>query len=177
MLVSVHRMLRQGMFDRFRLARRCKGWRNMQSGGTAILNSLRIVMVFLVAGMSLATDPAFGEESPEDLQAMARLFAALEARNQKAYCATMQSPAYTDYLSRVCQTNVKNTLKKSEDCAAERVALEVKASAEQCLALSPDELEKVALRWQDSRKAVFEQMTAEGLNGEKLMREERSRLP
>jgi hypothetical protein len=57
------------------------------------------------------------------------------------------------------------------------VALEVKARAEQCLALSPDELEKVALRWQDSRKAVFEQMTAEGLNGEKLMREERSRLP
>ncbi len=142
-----------------------------------MMNSLRIVVVFLVAGMSLATDPAFGEESTEDLQAMARMFAALEARNQKAYRATMQGSAYTDYLSRVCQTNVKNTLKKSEDCTAERVALEVKARAEQCLALSPDELEKVALRWQDSRKALFEDMTARSLDVEKLVREERSRLP
>ena len=134
-------------------------------------------MVFLVAGMSLATAPVFGAEPTEDLQAMVRMFAALEARNQNAYCATMQSPAYTDYLSLVCRTNVKNRLKKSEDCTAERVALEVKASAEQCLALSPDELETVALRWQDSRKAVYEQMTAEGLDVEKLVREERKQLP
>jgi hypothetical protein len=141
-----------------------------------MLNSLRIVMVSLVVGVARTTAPAFGEESPEDLQAMARLFAALEARNQKAYCATMQNPAYTDYLSRVCLTNVKNTLKKSEDCTAERVALEVKASVQQCLAMSPDELEKVALRWQDSRKALFEQMTAEGLDVEKLVREERKKL-
>lgn len=142
-----------------------------------MMNSLRIVMVCLVASMSLATDPAFGEESPEDLQAMARLFAAVEARNQNAFCATMQSPAYTDYLSRVCQTNVKNTLKKSEDCTAERVALEVKANAEQCLALSPDEFEQMALRGQDSRKAFFEEMSAKGLDVETLVREERSRLP
>lgn len=142
-----------------------------------MMNSLRIAEVFLVVGMLLATAPVFGAEPIEDLRAMVRMFAALEARNQNAYCTVMQSPAYTDYLSLVCQTNVKNKLKKSEDCTAESVALEVKASAEQCLALSPDELEKVALRWQDSRKAVFEQMTAEGLDVEKLVREERSRLP
>jgi hypothetical protein len=35
----------------------------------------------------------------------------------------------------------------------------------------------VSLRWQDSRKALFEQMTAEGLDVEKLVREERSRMP
>lgn len=141
------------------------------------MNRLRIVMVFLVAGMALATDPVFGAESTEDLQAMARMFAALEARNQKAYCATMQGPAYTDYLSHVCQSYVANKLKKSEDCRTESVALEVKASAEQCLAMSPDELEKVALRWQDSRKAVFDDMTARGLDGEKLVLEERNKLP
>lgn len=141
-----------------------------------MMNSLRIVMVFLVTGMALTTAPVFGAESIEDLQAMVRMLAALEARNQKAYCATMQSPAYTDYLSRVCQSYVANKLKKSEDCTTESVALEVKASAEQCLAMSPDELEKVALRWQDSRKAVFEEMTAKGLDVEKLVREELKKL-
>ena len=142
-----------------------------------MMNSLRIVMAFLVTGMALTAAPVFGAESIEDLQTMVRMLAALEARHQKAFCATMQSPAYTDYLSRVCQTNVKNTLKKSEDCTEDRVALEVKARAEQCLALSPDELEKVALRWQDSRKALFEDMTARGLDVETLVREERKKLP
>lgn len=141
-----------------------------------MMNSLRIVMMFLVAGMSLATAPVLGAESTEDLQAMVRMLAALEARHQKAFCATMQSPAYTDYLSRVCQTNVKNTLKKSEDCIEDRVALEVKASAEQCLAMSSDEFEKAALRWQDSRKAFFEEMSAKGLDVEKLVQEERKQF-
>ncbi len=142
-----------------------------------MLNSLRIMKVFLVTGMALTTAPVLGAESIEDLQAMVRMLAALEARHQKAFCATMQSPAYTNYLSRVCQTNVKNTLKKSEDCTEDRVALEVTASAKQCLAMSPDELEQVALRGQDSRKAFFEEMSAKGLDIEKLVREERSRLP
>jgi hypothetical protein len=106
---------------------------------------------------------------------MARMFVALEARDQKGYCTAMYGPAYTEYLARVCQAAVQHQLKKPENCTAESVAQELKTDHDQCLAMSSAELDKAALRWQEGRKAFLEKMAAQGMDGEKLLQEERAK--
>ena len=138
--------------------------------------AIRISWAFLITGMSLATTPVLGAEPTEDMRTFVRMFAALEARDHKGYCAAMHGAPYAGYLDRVCQSAVQNKLKKPEDCSPERITQQVKVDTAQCLAMPAAEFEKTALRGREASKAFVKQMTAQGVDGDKLLQEERAKI-
>jgi hypothetical protein len=136
-------------------------------------NSIRIALASLGAVLSLAAVPVQSAEPTETMRTMARTFAALEARDQKGYCAAMHGASYAEYLNRVCQSAVQNRLKKPEDCSPENTARELKADTDKCLAMSAAEFEKKVLDGREGSKAFFKEMAAHGVDGEKLMQDAR----
>ncbi len=141
-----------------------------------MINIIRIALASLVAGMSLATAPVQSAEPTETMRTFARMIATLEARDQKGYCAAMHDAPYVGYLSRVCLAAVQNSVKKPEDCTPARIAQQVEADTEQCLAMPAAEFEKTALRGREGTKAFVTEMTAQGVDGEKLLQEERAKI-
>ena len=137
---------------------------------------LRIAVAFLIASSTLVVPVAVAAEATEDMRTAARVFATLEAGNLKGYCATMAGAPYVDYLNRVCQSAVQNRMKKPEDCSPENIARQSKTDQGQCLAMPAAEFEKTALRGQEGSKAFVKQMAAQGVDGERLIREERAKL-
>jgi hypothetical protein len=129
----------------------------------------------MITGMPLATTPVLGAESTEDMRTFARMFTTLEARDLKGYCAAMHGAPYAGYLDRVCQLAVQNKLKKPEDCSPESIAEQVKIDNGQCLAMPAAEFEKTALRGREASKAFVKEMAAQGVDGDKLLQEERSK--
>jgi hypothetical protein len=126
------------------------------------------------AGMSVAALPAPAAEPTEEMRTFARMFATLEARDLKGYCAAMHGAPYAGYLSRVCKSAIQNKLKKPEDCSQESIAQQVKADAGQCLAMRAGEFEKKVQRGAEASQSFVKQMTAQGVDGEKLLQEERA---
>lgn len=137
---------------------------------------IRIALTFLVTGTSLAAPPVQDAELTEDMRALARMYAALDARDQKAYCGSMHATAYADYVDRACQFAIKVKLKQPEDCSQERIAQEVKQDAAECLAMPADEFEKKAFNGREVRAALVKQMQEHGVDGEKLLQEERAKI-
>jgi hypothetical protein len=139
-------------------------------------NSIRTTLAFLAAGLSLASAPIHAADPTKDMRTFARMFAMLEARDHKGYCAAMHGDAYVGYLNRVCQSAVQNRLKKPEDCSSENIARQLKADADKCLAMPATEFNQAVLRGREGSKAFVEQMTAQGVDGEKLLREEQAKM-
>lgn len=132
-----------------------------------------ISLVFLITGLSFATVPVQGAEPTEDMRQLARMFAALEAGDLKGYCSSMHTTSYADYLSRVCQSSVQHKLKQPEDCLPERIAQDAKTDAVQCLAMPAAEFDEIAQSVREGSKKFAAEMAAQGVDGEKLLREER----
>ncbi len=138
-------------------------------------NGARIAFSILVV-MLLATTSAQGAEPTEDMRTMARMLAALEARDLNGYCADIHdAPPYAGYLSRVCQYAVQNKLKQPEDCSPGNITLQIQADRKACLAMTPEEFEKTALRWREGIDSFIKGMAAQDIDGEKLLQEERAR--
>jgi len=140
-----------------------------------MINGIRIALAFLITSISLATTPVLGAEPTEDMRTFARMFATLEARDHKGYCAAMHGAAYAGYLNRVCQSAVQNNLKKPEDCSPEHMTRQLKVDSDKCLAMPAAEFEKTALRGREGSKTFVKQMSAQGVDGEKLLQEERAK--
>ena len=117
--------------------------------------------------ITLAADPT------ADMRALARTFASLEANDLKGFCAAMHGPAYADYLSRVCQSAVQHKLKQSDACTPELIVQEAKADKEQCLQMPAAEFEEKVRVGRKRIKTFIEDMTAQGVDGEKLLHDER----
>jgi len=139
-------------------------------------SKIQIASAFLVVMSALVVPVAKGAEPTDDMRTAARVFATLEAGNLKGYCATMTGPPYVDYLNRVCQSAVQNRMKKLEDCSPENIARQIKTDQGQCLAMPAAEFEKTVLRGQEGSKAFVKQLAAQGVDGERLIREERAKL-
>ena len=136
----------------------------------------RAASPFVFVGFTLLNQTAFGADITDDMRLMARVYATLEARNQKAYCSAMHGVAYVDYLNKVCQSAVQNKVKKSDECSQERIAQEVKADTGKCLAMPPAEFEKTALRGDEGSKGFVKKMAEQGVDGKKLLQDERAKL-
>lgn len=134
------------------------------------------VLAFLITGATLATSPVLGAEPTEEMSTLARMFATLEARDLKGYCAAMHGAPYVGYLDRVCQSAVQNRVKKPEECAQQSIAQQVELDNGQCLAMSAVEFEKTALRGAEGSKAFVKKMAAQSIDGEKLIRDEGAKL-
>jgi len=136
----------------------------------------RVLMVLsMFAGLSLATVPVPGAEPTETMRTMARMTVVLEAHDLKGYCTEMHTAPYAGYLTRVCQLAVQNRLKQPEDCTPEKIAQQVKVDNEQCLAMPFAEFEKKILDGRKVKEALVKQMQEQGVDGEKLLQEERAK--
>lgn len=129
----------------------------------------------LLAVCSLLACPmsALGAEPDVDARSVVRIFAALEANDLKGYCALSQSDSYVVYITRVCQSAVQNKLKQPEDCSRENIAQQAKADMAQCLAMPSAEFEKKVRKGREGKDALFKALSARGIDGEKLLQEER----
>ena len=139
------------------------------------MTNIRFMLAFLVTSLSLNSLPILAAEPTEDMRTMARMFVALEARNQKGYCTAMHTASYMDYLNRVCQSAVQNKLKKPEDCSPENNARELKADNEKCLAMPAAEFEQTVLRGREARRNFVQRLTTQGIDGDKLFQQERAK--
>lgn len=140
------------------------------------MNRIRIALAFLITVLSLATPPALGAEPTEDMRTFARMLASLDARDLKGYCTSMHTAPYAGYLSRVCQAEVQHKLKKPEDCSQEKIAEQIKIDNAQCLAMPADKFEETMLHGREGSKEFVKQMAAQGIDGEKLLQEERAKI-
>lgn len=138
----------------------------------------RLAFGYLIAWMSLAAAaPCLGAEPTEDTRTLARMFAALEAHDQKAYCESKLAAPYADYLSRVCQSAVQNKVKASEDCSREALAEQARKDASQCLAVSGAEFAATVAKGKEGRKAFVTEMKAQGIDGEALIKQASAKRP
>jgi hypothetical protein len=137
--------------------------------------NIRVALAF--AGLTLAAPLALAADPTEAMRTFARIFATLEARDLKGYCAAMHGAhSYVDYRTNVCQSAVQNKVKKPEECTPESVAQQIKADTDKCLAMPADEFEKTVQRGGEASKAFVKQTASESVDGEKLLREERAKL-
>ncbi len=134
---------------------------------------MSFAVALMVTGMLIATRPAMSAEPTEEMLTFARMFTSLEARDLKGYCTVMHGSEYAGYLGRVCQSAVQNRLKKPEECTQDSIAQQAKAEAAKCLATPPDEFEKAVARGAEGSKAFVKQMASQGVDGEKLLQDER----
>ena len=144
-------------------------------------NRILFSAAFLITGLSLATPPAQGAEPDADMRAGARLLVSLEGpmakRDLKSYCAARNgSPEYAGYVMRACQAFVKNNLKKTEDCSEAAVGQEIRKDTDRCLAMSDGEFDKEMLTQRRGRENFTKRMKENGIDGEKLLQEERAKL-
>lgn len=136
--------------------------------------AIRLASALLITGMSFTMTLALGEEVTDEMRTFGLMVASLEARDLKNYCATMtHAPAYAGYVNRVCQYEIKNRMKKPEDCTPEKIADQIKADNVRCLAMPAAEFEKAALRSAETGKVFIRKLAEKGVDGEKLLREER----
>lgn len=129
----------------------------------------------LTIGMLLATGPATSAEPTEEMRTFARMFTSLEARDLKGYCTAMHGAPYAGYVGRVCQSAVQNKVKKPEECSEDSIAQQVKADAAKCLAMPPDEFDKAVARGAEGSKAFLQRAASQGVDGEKLLKDERAK--
>lgn len=137
---------------------------------------IRLAFACITAWILLLPHPALSAEPTEAMRTLARVFAALDARDLQGYCKSKFSAPYADYLNQVCQSAVQNRVKTSEDCSREKIAEQAKSDAAQCLAMPAAEFDATVLRGQEGRKIFVSEMKTQGVDGEALVQEERAKL-
>jgi len=140
-----------------------------------MIKRAHIKAVLLATGMLLASGQASSAEPTEEMRTFARIFTSLEARDLKGYCTAMHGASYAGYLGRVCQSAVQNKVKKPDECSQDSIAEQVRTDAAKCLAMPPAEFEKAVARGVEGSKGFLKQAAAQGVDGEKLLKEERVR--
>lgn len=140
-----------------------------------MITKSRVAFTFYVAWLSLVAPPALGVEPTAEIRTAARMFADLDARDQKGFCESRLGTPYLDYLNRVCQSAVQNKLKAPEDCSREKISEQVKSDAAQCLAMTTAEFEATVLRGVGGRNTFVAEMRAQGVDGDKLVQDECAR--
>lgn len=107
---------------------------------------------------------------------IARMFAALEARDQKTYCEVMHGPCLYGMPGRVCQMAVQNNLKKPDRRSTEHIAQGLRDDKQKCLALPASEFEQKILTGREASERFMERLAKQGVDGEKLLREARDNM-
>ena len=144
-------------------------------------NVSRLAGAILSAGMMFVATQAMGQDQNAEARSAAKMLAGLERplekRDIKGYCTALQAdPDYVGYVTRVCQFSVKNKLKKPEDCSDANIKQEMKKDFDVCLAMPSEEFEKTVLKWREAQASFVRDMKAKGIDGEKLLQEERAKL-
>ena len=143
---------------------------------------IRIAGAIVLSGLALCALSALGADLSEVMRVQARILAGQEIplakRDLKGYCnATYGSPDYAAYAAGVCQMWVKNSGRKAEECAEANVRQAIRKDIERCMAMSEGEFDKQILIHARLREEFIRNMQEEGLDGEKLLQEERAKLP
>ena len=141
-------------------------------------NMMRFAGAILSAGMMFAATQTMGQDQNAEVRSAAKMLAGLERplekRDINGYCTALQAdPDYAGYMTRVCQFSVKNKLKKPEDCSDANMKQEMKKDFDVCLAMPLEEFEKTVMKWREARASFVRDMKAKGVDGEKLLAEER----
>lgn len=143
----------------------------------------RCVAMFWMVSASLGIAPlaaiAQGEsaEIRESARMMARVDHSVRNKDLKGYCAaTVGAPGYAGYVERACQSGMKNNMKTAQDCTPEKVSAQVAADRAQCLAMSAEKFDEAASQQPQRRAQWIKMAGARGVDGEKLLDEERAKL-
>lgn len=141
----------------------------------------RTAAAILAAGLSLSATQPFAQAPTADMREAAGTIASvqgpLEKRDLKNYCTVIHGSAeYAGYVSRACQHAVKVRVKQPADCTETNVRKEIDADLGRCLAMSAAEFEQTALKWREMLDVFLKDMQSKGVDGEKLIAEERGKL-
>jgi hypothetical protein len=148
-------------------------------------NVHRIAGAILSIGMTLAATQAMGADAaakpdPETRQIarmMAQIEMAMEKRDLKGYCAaTSGSPDYTGTVALACLERAEEKRGKLEDCSLPKILSQVKKDRDQCLAMSTEEFQKRISNFPGGRDKWVKSLKQRGVDGDKLLQEERSKL-
>jgi hypothetical protein len=143
------------------------------------------VRVVLAVLCSLHAGGAFAQmmldEKPATVRQMAAYLAAtagpVEKRDLKAYCkAVVDRPGVVEMFRRQCQEAVKQKQAKPDDCATGNVKKAVGDALASCNAMPAAEFEGQLSDWREGLVEFLSQAKAQGLDGEKLIAEERRKL-
>ncbi len=142
---------------------------------------MRIAIPTFLFAAALAASPALGEEPSEEMRQGASIIARVEALlakdDLKGFCAAVhKSPAYAGYASRACQAGVKANVRQAEECTEARIALQVAADHEECVAMPPEAFAQRKQDFGEGRARFLQDLAARGVDGEKLIAEERAKL-
>jgi hypothetical protein len=138
------------------------------------------VMFSIVAAAFLPGHASAQEVGAEERDA-ARLFASIEAplaaRNQPLYCDSFIGGAdFKAYATRACQHGVKVGVRKPEQCTAEVISKEVQADLKECHAMDAAAFSDRIAKHGEARSRFVQEMGKRGVDGEKLIAEERGKL-
>ena len=135
--------------------------------------------------MTLAAAQVMGAEATSkpdaDTRQIARMMAqieiAMEKRDLNGYCAaTSGSPDYPGTVALACLERVEEKKAKPEDCSLPKVLSQAKRDRDQCLAMPTDEFQKRISDQPRRRDAWIKAVKQGGVDGDKLMQEERAKL-
>lgn len=138
----------------------------------------RIAAALFIGGMPLAAAPA---EPAAEARAAARMIVSVEQplakRDLKGYCAAVYgTPDHAKYVASACQAGVKSNVRKPEDCSDANNKQTIARIIAGCTAMTPEKFDATVKLWDDVRRKFLAEMTAKGVDGEKTLKEERSKL-
>jgi hypothetical protein len=121
------------------------------------------------------------DEKPATVRQMAAYIAAtsgpVEKRDLKAYCsAVVDRPGVVELFRRQCQEAVKQKAAKADECSTANLRKAVGGALESCNAMPAAEFENQLAEWREGRAEFLSQAKAQGMDGEKLIAEERRKL-
>jgi hypothetical protein len=146
---------------------------------------MSLAQALLLAALSLCAGAARAQmmldERPATVHQMAAYIAAtagpVEKRDLKAYCkAVVDRPGVVDMFRRQCQEAVRQKAAKPEHCSTDNVKKAVGNALESCNAMPAAEFENQLSDWREGLGEFLSQAKAQGLDGEKLIAEERRKL-
>jgi hypothetical protein len=137
--------------------------------------------MFGIVAAALLPGHASAQGAGAEERDAARLFASIEAplaaRNQPVYCDSFIGGAdFKAYVTRACQHGVKAGVRKPEQCTTEVIAQELQADLKKCHAMDAAAFGERITRHGEARTRFLQEMSRRGVDGEKLIAEERGKL-
>jgi hypothetical protein len=142
----------------------------------------RVLKCLAIAVVSVSAEiPALAQDLISEARLTAEIIVRMERpvqkRDQKAFCTVMTSASGFDaYQKRACESGVRNKVKKPEECSEANLKLEAKRDTDRCLGLSAADFEDALVPWRTAKEKFIKDAAAKGLDGEKLLQEERVKL-
>lgn len=127
------------------------------------------------------TEPAISAEPTADQRSAARIQARIEFplanRNQKAYCdAFYGTEDYLAHVRRACEAGVKVGVRKVEQCTVQAAAADAKADLKKCLEMDKVAFDATVAKHSEVRTKFVKTMADLGIDGDKLIAEERAKI-